>query len=272
MNNTLILYDTGKDSLYKTWHASSRALFMYVHSGTGSVVTKERSYPIQKNALILLAPGTYHYTMPDDPDHYVRSKLLLSAANFAGIAGLLHPRTETQCLFNRSVVYAQLPPDAQDTIDRIFAEAAACKNDNSDAPLLLSCVLRLLFYLNKYVTENTSAVSGFMSRAIQYINENISLELDLDSICAVINISKYYFCRQFKLQLGMTVMQYILNTRIILARDELEKTDLTISRISEKYGFSSVSYFCQAFKAETGQTPLQYRKQHSQLTEDRDPV
>lgn len=257
MKSPLIRNEIGKDPMYKIWHASSRALFLYVHSGTGSVVTKDRSYPIEKNALILIAPGTYHYTMPDEPDAYVRSKLFLSSAKFAGIGELL----QAQSLLRSPVIFARIPPEAREVVDGIYTEAAACESMDTDAPLLLSCALRLVFYLNKYATEGSSTAVGFLSKAIQYINENIASELDLDSICAAISVSKYYFCRQFKLQLGMTVMQYILNTRIILAKDALEKTDSTISQISQGCGFSSVSYFCQAFKTETGSTPLQYRKQ-----------
>lgn len=260
MKDTLILKETGKDPMYKTWHTSSRALFMYVHTGTGSVVTKDRSYPIEQHALILITPGTYHYTMPDMPEHYVRSKLILSSANYGVIMELLGANREILPLFSRPVAFARIPPEVQNSIDGIFAEAAVCEHGDKDAPMLLSCALRLVYYLNQYVTESAATAAGFMSKAIQYINENISQELDLDSICAAISVSKYHFCRQFKLQLGMTVMQYILNTRIILAKDALEKTDRAISQISEDFGFSSVSYFCQAFKAETGYTPLQYRK------------
>lgn len=259
MDSKLILTQTGKDPLYKIWHTNSRALFMYVYSGTGSVVTKDRNYPIEKNALILIAPGTYHYTMPDDPNSYIRSKLILSPAEFAGIADLLNTNKNIQKIFNRSVTYAPISSELHASVDQIFHDAAACIND-ADAPLLLSCALRLLHYLNMYATENTEATTGILSKAIQYINKNISCDLSLDSICSAINISKYHFCRQFKQQLGVTVMQYILRTRIVLAMDELWKTDTTISQISEKCGFSSVSYFCQVFKAATGCTPLQYRK------------
>ena len=89
------------------------------------------------------------------------------------------------------------------------------------------------------------------------------MDICIDDICAAINSSKYHFCRQFKKHTGLTVMEYILKTRIILAKTELIKTNLSITEISERLGFSSVSYFCRAFKAESGLTPLQYRKSHT---------
>ncbi len=256
MNGKLSLKEWGKDPLYKIWHSGSEALIMYVYSGSGSIVTKDRNDPLEQNGLILIPPGVYHYTMPVDPEYYCRSKLFLPVSLYAELISFLRPYAD----FGGSVVFARIPPENQSVIDSIFTEAATCKADDRDTPLFLSCAMRLLHYLNRYASKDPVAVMGVMSKAIQYINENIAQELDLDSICSAINISKYYFCRQFKQQLGITVMQYILSTRIILARDELEKNNLSVSEISAKYGFSSVSYFCQAFKTETGYTPLQYRK------------
>ena len=77
-----------------------------------------------------------------------------------------------------------------------------------------------------------------------------------------VNVSKFHLCRCFREHTGMTVMDYILSTRIILAKNELTKTDESILCISEKCGFSSVSYFCRVFHRKEGCTPLQYRKLH----------
>lgn len=260
MNSKLILNEIGKDPLYKTWHTNSRALFMYVYSGTGSLVTKNHTYPLEERALILIAPGTYHYTMPEDPDRYMRSKLILATSKYTGITDLLSTNMDLKKIFGRSVTYAKIPNDIHESIEEIFRDAARCKNIETDAPLLISCALRLLYYLNIYETESTVNATSTMSKAIQYINNNIYFDLTLDNICTAINVSKYHFCRQFKSQLGVTVMQYILKTRIILAMDELINTNAPVTQISEKLGFSSVSYFCQIFKTTIGCTPLQYRK------------
>ena len=144
-----------------------------------------------------------------------------------------------------------------------------CKNNSECELILISCLLRILFFLNKYSVESTPSSTGFMSKAIVYINENISSDIDIDKVCRAINISKYYFCRQFKEHTGMTVMNYILKTRIVLAKSELKKTDLSITEISEKYSFSSVSYFCRVFKEEEKCTPLQFRKRYKSKNENK---
>ena len=59
----------------------------------------------------------------------------------------------------------------------------------------------------------------------------------------------------------LTVMEYILKTRVMLAKGMLSSTDEPVLRVSEECGFSSVGYFCRAFKSEVGLTPLAYRKE-----------
>lgn len=55
-------------------------------------------------------------------------------------------------------------------------------------------------------------------------------------------------------------MRYILKTRIVLAQTMLRKDNLTVSEVSSRCGFSSVSYFCRVFKEEIGVSPLKYKK------------
>ena len=97
--------------------------------------------------------------------------------------------------------------------------------------------------------------------SVEYINRHITEEIRIDQICAECYLSKYHFCRLFKEKIGLTVMQYILKTRVAMAKELLSESDLSITEISESCGFSSISYFSRAFKNETGVSPLQYKKQ-----------
>ena len=114
--------------------------------------------------------------------------------------------------------------------------------------------------LDKNTTEKEHSLSDFMSIAVKFINDNITEELSIDEIASFANVSKYHFCRTFKKIMGLTVMEYILKTRIMLAKNLLASSSKSILAISEECAFSGVSYFCRAFKDEVGLSPLQYRK------------
>ena len=259
MEERIVCHQRGKDPLYKVWHASAEHLFMYVHSGTGSIVSGEQIFPIRAGALVFIAADTYHYTMPDDPAVYERSKFTVLPCELDKISELLSENNVFKRFFDKAVIYAEVGERDRKAVAAVFEEMNHHEDGNTELTLF-SCLLRLLCFLDKHMVESTAAAADFMSEAIRYINENISSDIDVDKICAAVNISKYYFCRQFKKHTGMTVMKYILKTRIVLAKSELEKTNLFITEISQKYGFSSVSYFCRVFKEEEHCSPLQYRK------------
>ena len=257
MEEKVVLHQKGKDDMYKNWHASEYHLFLYVHKGKGSLVCGEKVFPLEEGVLVFIGADVYHYTMPEVPAEYERSKLLISPKRMQALMSILPQKTH----LHKSVVYAPIPQNKRTSAEEIFYRGAKPEGNRELGVLIIS--LELLSFLQTYEAASASGAEGRMARAIRYINENVSQELDIQQICDTVSISKYHFCRQFKEHTGLTVMQYILKTRIVLAREELKKSKLSISEISEKYGFSSVSYFCRVFKEEENCSPLQYRKQNS---------
>lgn len=260
MNEGILYHQQGKDPLYKIWHSSKEHLFMYIHSGTGSIVCSEGIFPIKKGALVFISADTYHYTVPDDPDAYDRSKLILSSQLFNKVSNLLENNSLFKYIYDKAIVYAEVDEKNDKAIESIFLDWDKKEDESTCEIQLLYSLLKLICFFNTPTLNSTLAPVGVMNCAIKYINENIANDINIDDICFAVNMSKYYFCRQFKEHIGLTVMKYILKTRIVLAKHELMKTNLSITEISNKYGFSSVSYFCRAFKDEEACTPLQYRK------------
>lgn len=260
MQDMRALHQVGKDAFYKTWHASGEHIFIYFHSDGGSIVSAGQVFPICKGALVFIGADTYHYTMPEDPACYRRSKLILSRERLRGLLGLLGENSPARKLFSRGIAYTQCEPSVAQRIEEDFSECLACKIKEEGELLLFSCCMRLMLALGNSYGKAAPEPMGMMAKAVEYIHENLTGSLDVESICRAVNISKFYFCRRFKAQTGMTVMDYVLNTRLMLAKTELKHSASSVSEISERHGFSSVSYFCRVFKEREGCSPLQYRK------------
>ena len=263
LEEKFLYHEKGKDSLYKIWHSSDEHLFMYIHSGCGSIVSEEKIFPIKSGVLIFIAANKYHYTLPDNPKEYERSKFVFLPQTLDKIDGIFKSDNTIKKILNSSIVYAQIDESNINDVEQIFVEYNDHKNENGGEFLWLSCLFKLLFLIDKYSVGSVPNSKGVINKAIKYINENISLDINIENVCSAINISKHYFCRQFKQHIGLTVMKYILRTRITLAKTDLVKTNLSVSEISEKNGFSSVSYFCRIFKETEGCTPLQFRKRNT---------
>ncbi len=108
--------------------------------------------------------------------------------------------------------------------------------------------------INPYYTDNT------LNLALEYIENNISGDLSLDTIAANCFVSKYYLSHLFAGYKNMSIGRYVLECRINNAKDLLVATDKKVAEIGETVGFNDSGYFCKVFKKEAGCTPLEYRK------------
>ena len=262
MNKNVRIHHTGFNNRYNTWHTLNRNMVMFVHSGSGSIVAREQNYPITSGCLCFVGSSRFYYTLPDCPEKYDRSKVFLSNQELDRVLSLFPEELQLKERFApNSLVYAQVPPQAVQQIDTIFDDLALYEDRYyyHDA-VVTSHYIKLLILLNDYATNTVFPVFGMVQKAIEYINAHIHERLSIDETCHVLHVSKYYFCKKFKQSTGITVMNYILMTRIISAKNMLENSDLAIGEISSRCGFSSQSYFCRVFKDESGMTPLQYQK------------
>jgi AraC-like DNA-binding protein/CheY-like chemotaxis protein len=96
-------------------------------------------------------------------------------------------------------------------------------------------------------------------RAINYIEDHLADPLYLDEVAAVACLSKFHFCRQFKKYLGVTPIQFILNLRVYRAAILLRCTDLPVSSVAYRVGFSDLGEFYKQFRKTNGLTPQEYR-------------
>lgn len=261
MDEKIIYHEHGKDSLYKTWHSSENNMIIFTYSDGGSIVCSEKSYPIKKGVLCFIASDKYHYTLPDPPELYDRSKIFFSDDKLEKILKAVSSDHILNYFSSKSFIYAIVNEADLEIIENIFKKinSYALDSNYSDS-MFVSGTIELLVFLSKYSLENTPSTSGIMNEAIEYINSNITTNLTIDEICSKIHISKYHFCRQFKITTGTTIMKYILQTRIVLAKNMLSNESLSITEISNRCGFSSVAYFSRVFKEETGMNPLTFKK------------
>ncbi len=262
MGNNIICHEVGKDDHFKIWHALEEHMFIYTYSDGGSIVCSEKIYPIKKGTLCFIGAGKYHYTMPDSPETYDRSKLFVLPDKLKKILSLMSSENNFSNFSEGGLVYSIIDDAEREAVEHIFDELEKHRDGEYFEDIVVSSCIKLMIMISQNSTEKTANVAGALSRAIAYINSNIFRDITIDEICTAIHISKYHFCRRFRENTGMTVMTYILKTRIVLAKNLLLSEKISVSDVSNRCGFSSISYFCRVFKDETGMTPLEFRKEN----------
>lgn len=99
-----------------------------------------------------------------------------------------------------------------------------------------------------------------VTKIIRYLHVNISKKIALSDIAQHTFFSAIYCDSVFKKEVGKSIIEYLLEARISLAKQLLTEGTLPMRKISEAVGFRDYNYFCRTFKKRTGYTPGQYRK------------
>lgn len=104
-----------------------------------------------------------------------------------------------------------------------------------------------------------------LSKAIVYIHENLDRDLALEQMAKAAHLSRFHFHRRFKLKIGKSPREYVLEHRLNLAKHLLTRTATPINGIVERCGFRAHSYFTTVFRKCTGKTPREYRRIYSKV-------
>lgn len=128
-------------------------------------------------------------------------------------------------------------------------------------PLLSKYLTDILTSVMLYAPsgEKTNVHIGIAEKITAYISEHFTENLSVSQLASLAGLSDYHFIRIFKKQTGFTPHEYVLNTRMNMARYLLKNSELSVKDICFSTGFSCESVFCSAFKRMEGMTPVQYR-------------
>ena len=94
----------------------------------------------------------------------------------------------------------------------------------------------------------------------QYIQQNLDRELHREEIAEQVFLNASYLSRLFSKYTGMSLKEYITFEKMKLAHTLITTTNLSISIIALKVGYTNFSYFSQLYKQQYGVTPSEERK------------
>lgn len=133
------------------------------------------------------------------------------------------------------------------------------------AALMEQLVIHLLRHHSNVRREDALELSRVglvdrrIRRAIELMHAHLDQELPLEEIAAAAYLSPFHFARLFKKLTGASPHAYLAMLRVTRAQSLLAETDLSVSRVSSKVGYSSSSHFTKAFRQATGLTPRAFR-------------
>ncbi|WP_342387204.1 helix-turn-helix transcriptional regulator [Salinicoccus bachuensis] len=96
---------------------------------------------------------------------------------------------------------------------------------------------------------------------INWIEENLAGEFNLDDLAEYIGYSPYYCSFKFHQITGVTIKSYVKSRRLYLSTKDLEQQNKIID-IAIKYNYSSQESYSRAFKNLYGMTPGRFKSEN----------
>ena len=106
-----------------------------------------------------------------------------------------------------------------------------------------------------------SSQDSFNLEALQSLMlEHIGQTLDLDTMAAAANLSKYHFSAKYKGLTGYSPIKHFLNMKMEHACHLLDSSQLSVKGVAAALGYDDPLYFSRQFSKTVGLSPRAYRR------------
>ncbi len=121
-------------------------------------------------------------------------------------------------------------------------------------------LLATFIYASKTSDDFMEEQNPGISRAIQYMEQNLDKKLILNEIADEAGYSASYLATLFRRKTGYSPLSYFSHLKISKACEYLDFSKLKIKEIAFMMGYSDPYYFSKDFQKKIGLSPRNYRK------------
>ena len=226
-----------------------------------------KSYQLQPYDIVLVSHNDIHKLNVQDSEPYERIVVYISPEFINTYRTADYDLSECfQKAKKEHTNVLRTHSPAKNTLVRAVDNLKHSFSDVGYANMLYQKILFLEFmiHLNRATLNeqlefiDTDHCNTKVVELLQYINRNLTTDLNIDDLAARFYVSKYYMMRLFKTETGYTIGNYINYKRLLLAK-ELIASGEPITQACYDCGFKNYSTFSRAYKSHFGESPRQIR-------------
>lgn len=243
--------------------ARNHFLFHYVLSGMGTLMSTDSegnttTYHIKSMQGFMIFPGQINFYIADTemPWEYMwiefdglRARGMLEAAGFTP----------------SSPVYKARKKDLRDKMKDEMIYIIE-HSDSSPFHIIGHLYLFLDYLIHSAAEPKISSGSKlrdfYIHEAIHYIEHNFQNNITVEDIAQVCGLNRSYFGKIFKMGVGKTPQEFLLNFRMSKAAELLKLTQLSINDVGLAVGYDNSLHFSRAFKNIYGISPREWRNKN----------
>ena len=255
-------YERCRKSKGKVTSNKTCYIFHYVLSGRGTILLNGKTYEVQKGSLFVFSPhaNAVYFPKKEDPWSYIWIEFSGPSVKMA---------LESTSYSNENFIFADDEKGYLESLFMSMIEEDNVSTEFSESWLLCSYLLKAFAFLNKHHPKEECLFLSKKEETIKRIEEYLTLhcsdgDLSLGEVAEKFGFSQSYLTRLFKVQTGITPMQFVDELRMKKAIDLLGRHSLTIDQISEAVGYKNQFYFTKRFKMYYGVPPSKYKKKASE--------
>ena len=103
-------------------------------------------------------------------------------------------------------------------------------------------------------------IDSRIEEACQYLSRNLSEEVNVEEVARHVCLSPSRLAHLFREQMGVNIVRWREDQRMILAKLLLQSTRTPIAKIASHVGYDDQMYFSRVFRKRVGTSPSEFRR------------
>lgn len=240
-------------------HEHSFCELFFVTNGEGRMLVGGEEISIEEGDLIVINASLPHIEVGEREFSYY----------CLGLTSLRFPTVARNCKIRLGEKWQEVLGWLDKMYEALSSDCEFCNEIvAANLQLLIVYLCSSSFWENRMVSFSTNKVqlepayskkTSSAEVARLYIDANLSENITLEQLSAMIFVSKQHLLRQFKTYIGYSPIQYQKRKRITLSFYNLMHRKDSIAKIASFVGFKSAYAYIKFFKDVTGYTPQEFR-------------
>lgn len=252
------LTDSEKKAFAFHYHDFYKVLLLL--DGKLNYCVEGRNFSLEPNDLVLIKAGEIHRPELLDDSAYERIIIYLAPEFLDKYADMADLRYCFEKAHEHGTNVLRVHDAQRSQLFRVCRGLAEKPSGFGGDLYRQTKLLEFLILLNRAVADRdiryipAPQENGKILPILNYINANLTSPLTVDSLAEQFYISRYYLMHLFRAETGYTVLGYVTEKRLLLAR-QLMRSGCSITEACFEAGFTNYTAFLRAFKKHYGILP-----------------